>query len=109
ACAGGGLQERARSRPTPRPSCSCSTRPTGWSRRTPSARSDSPISAGPPERFPSRSSSSPPSRAWHTIEASRLDDEPYGAVAVVVRPASAQSLADLIFRAFGLSAREREV
>ncbi|HZQ82706.1 MAG TPA: helix-turn-helix transcriptional regulator [Gaiellaceae bacterium] len=49
------------------------------------------------------------SGAWHTIEASRLDDEPYGAVAVVVRPASAQSLADLIFRAFGLSAREREV
>lgn len=47
--------------------------------------------------------------AWQTIEASPLDDERYGHVAVMIRPTSHHGVADFVFRTYGLTQREREV
>jgi DNA-binding CsgD family transcriptional regulator len=44
---------------------------------------------------------------WLTVDGSRLDDD--GTVAVVIQPASAASVLDATLRAYGLTAREREV
>jgi DNA-binding CsgD family transcriptional regulator len=46
---------------------------------------------------------------WFALDASPLDDERYGPVAVVIRPARREGLLDTRLRAFGLSRREREV
>jgi DNA-binding CsgD family transcriptional regulator len=46
---------------------------------------------------------------WLTLEGAPLDDERYGAVALVIRPATSESVADIVLRAYGLSQRERQV
>lgn len=46
---------------------------------------------------------------WVSIDASPLDDEPHGSVALILQPASVQSQLESLLRALGLSEREREV
>jgi DNA-binding CsgD family transcriptional regulator len=46
---------------------------------------------------------------WVSIDASPLDDEPHGSVALILQPASLESRLESLLRAFGLSEREREV
>jgi DNA-binding CsgD family transcriptional regulator len=46
---------------------------------------------------------------WVSIDASPLDDEPHGSVALILQPASLQSRLEWLLRALGLSEREREV
>ena len=47
--------------------------------------------------------------AWVSIDATTLDDDPRGNLAIVVAPAPRESLLDGAFRARGLTGREREV
>ena len=49
------------------------------------------------------------SGAWFSLDAAPLDDERYGPVAIVLRPARREGVLDARLRAFGLSRREREV
>jgi DNA-binding CsgD family transcriptional regulator len=46
---------------------------------------------------------------WVLLHAAALDDAAHGRVAVIVEPAGAHELAPLLVRAYGLTAREREV
>ena len=46
---------------------------------------------------------------WFTLDASRLDDDAHGSVAVVIQPSAPDAVLDAILRSRGLSAREREV
>jgi DNA-binding CsgD family transcriptional regulator len=46
---------------------------------------------------------------WVSIDASPLDDERQGGVALILQPASLESRLESLLRAFGLSEREREV
>ena len=47
--------------------------------------------------------------SWVSIDASPLDDEPHGSVALILQSASLQSQLESLLRALGLSEREREV
>jgi DNA-binding CsgD family transcriptional regulator len=46
---------------------------------------------------------------WVSIDASPLDDDPQGSVALILQPASLKSRLEALLRAYGLSEREREV
>jgi DNA-binding NarL/FixJ family response regulator len=46
---------------------------------------------------------------WFALDASPLDDERYGPVAIVLRPAPREGVLDARLHAYGLSGREREV
>ncbi|MGH7293107.1 MAG: helix-turn-helix transcriptional regulator, partial [Myxococcota bacterium] len=46
---------------------------------------------------------------WLSLDASPIDDEAHGPVAVVLRPSAPDGVLDTILRAFGLSHRERQV
>ena len=54
-------------------------------------------------RLPTRSG------GWIRMDASLLDDDPGGRVAVIISPAREPEIASLIAQVYGLSAREREV
>lgn len=61
-----------------------------------------------PER-PARAHGPAATGRWYSLDASPLDDERYGLVAIVLRPAQHERVLDTRLRAFGLSQREREV
>jgi DNA-binding CsgD family transcriptional regulator len=44
-----------------------------------------------------------------SVDASPLDDDPAGSVALVLKPAPRSSVLDGLLRAYGLSEREREI
>jgi DNA-binding CsgD family transcriptional regulator len=46
---------------------------------------------------------------WVSVDASPLDDDPAGSVALVLKPAPRSSVLDGLLRAYGLSEREREI
>jgi DNA-binding CsgD family transcriptional regulator len=46
---------------------------------------------------------------WVSVDATPLDDDPAGAVALVIKPAPRTSVLDGLLRAYGLSGREREI
>jgi len=65
-------------------------------------------SAGPDDLAPQLSVRSRAGR-WVTLQASSLCDDSAGAVAVIIQPATAEQLAPVVMRAYGLTERERVI